>query len=127
MIRAIIALLTVLTLQGSAAAQAQRRAIVIGIGEYRELQGIVRPVGDARAVHDRLSQLGFTAGLWLTRTGQPSRTRSTASPLRSRRAAGNAWAIKNSPYFPGETIASAVLCRKLECEPQIPHIPRLKQ
>ena len=63
MIRAVIALLTALMLQGSAAAQAQRRAIVIGIGEYRELQGIVRPVGDARAVHDRLSQLGFNAGL----------------------------------------------------------------
>ena len=69
MIRAVIALLTALMLQGSAAAQAQRRAIVIGIGEYRELQGIVRPVDDARAVHDRLSQLGFTAGLVVNADG----------------------------------------------------------
>src|SRR5215213_3304021 len=53
MIRAVIALLTALMLQGSPAAQAQRRAIVIGIGEYREVQSIVRPIGDARAVHAR--------------------------------------------------------------------------
>lgn len=82
MIRAIIALLTALMLQGSAAAQAQRRAIVIGIGEYRELQGIVRPVGDARAVHDRLSQLGFTAGLVVNADGpalQDAFNRFTAS------------------------------------------------
>jgi hypothetical protein len=82
MIRAVIALLTALMLQGSAAAQAQRRAIVIGIGEYRELQGIVRPVGDARAVHDRLSQLGFTAGLVVNADGpalQDAFNRFTAS------------------------------------------------
>ena len=49
MLRAVIALLTILTLQSGAAAQSQRRAFVIGIAEYRELQAIVRPVGDARA------------------------------------------------------------------------------
>jgi hypothetical protein len=38
-------------------------AAPIGIAEYRELQGIVRPVGDARAVHDRLSQLDFSSEL----------------------------------------------------------------
>ena len=82
MIRAVIALLTALVLQGSAAAQAQRRAIVIGIGEYRELQGIVRPVGDARAVHDRLSQLGFTSELVVNADGptlQDAFNRFTAS------------------------------------------------
>jgi uncharacterized protein len=82
MIRAVIALLTALMLQGPAAAQAQRRAIVIGIGEYRELQGIVRPVGDAHTVHDRLSQLGFTAGLVLNADGpalQDAFNRFTAS------------------------------------------------
>src|SRR5829696_7936612 len=82
MIRAVIALLTALMLQGPAAAQAQRRAIVIGIGEYRELQGIVRPVGDAHTVHDRFSQLGFTAGLVLNADGpalQDAFNRFTAS------------------------------------------------
>src|SRR3954463_14428470 len=82
MIQAIISLLTALMLQGSAAAQAQRRAIVIGIGEYRELQGIVRPIGDARAVHDRLSQLGFTSELVVNADGpalQDAFTRFTAS------------------------------------------------
>ena len=82
MLRAVIALLTVLMLQGAAAAQAQRRAIVIGIAEYRELQGIVRPVGDARAVHDRLSQLGFNSGLVVNADGptlQDAFNRFTAS------------------------------------------------
>jgi hypothetical protein len=37
MLRAVIALLIILTLQGAAAAQSQRRAFVIGIAEYREL------------------------------------------------------------------------------------------
>src|SRR5215207_3849796 len=69
MLRAVIALLTILTLQGAAAAQAQRRAFVIGIADYRELQSIVRPVGDARAVHDRLSQLGFTSELVVNADG----------------------------------------------------------
>jgi hypothetical protein len=68
MLRAVIALLTILTLQGAAAAS-QRRAFVIDIAEYRELQGIVRPVGDARAVPDRLSQLGFTSELVLNVDG----------------------------------------------------------
>src|SRR4051812_17473635 len=63
MLRAVIVLTAILTLQSGAAAQGQRRAFVIGIAEYRELQGIIRPVGDARAVHDRLSQLGFTSEL----------------------------------------------------------------
>jgi uncharacterized protein len=82
MLRAVIALLTILTLQSGAAAQSQRRAFVIGIAEYRELQGIVRPVGDARAVHDRLSQLGFTSELVVNADGptlQDAFTRFTAS------------------------------------------------
>ena len=82
MLRAVIALLTILTLQGAAAAQTQRRAFVIGIAEYRELQGIVRPVGDARAVHDRLSQLGFTSELVVNADGptlQDAFNRFTAS------------------------------------------------
>ena len=82
MLRAVIALLTILTLHGAAAAQTQRRAFVIGIAEYRELQGIVRPVGDARAVHDRLSQLGFTSELVVNADGptlQDAFTRFTAS------------------------------------------------
>src|SRR5215204_3222021 len=82
MLRAVIALLTLLTLQGGAAAQTQRRAFVIGIGEYRELQDIVRPVGDARAVHDRLSQLGFTSELVVDADGptlQDAFNRFTAS------------------------------------------------
>jgi uncharacterized protein len=82
MLRAVIALLTILTLHGAAAAQTQRRAFVIGIAEYRELQGIVRPVGDARAVHDRLSQLGFTSELMVNADGptlQEAFNRFTAS------------------------------------------------
>jgi hypothetical protein len=82
MLRAVIALLTILTWHGAAAAQTQRRAFVIGIAEYRELQGIVRPVGDARAVHDRLSQLGFTSELVVNADGptlQDAFTRFTAS------------------------------------------------
>jgi uncharacterized protein len=82
MLRAAIALLTLLTFQSAAAAQSQRRAFVIGIAEYRELQGIVRPIGDARAVHDRLSQLGFTSELVVNADGpalQDAFTRFTAS------------------------------------------------
>ena len=82
MIRAIIALLTALMLQGSAAAQAQRRAIVIGMGEYRELQGIVRPVDDARAVeiHD-LSLIPLSLQLFRHRARITVVTTSAKDPL----------------------------------------------
>ncbi len=64
MLRAFTALVSLLLLLGTAAAQSGRHvALVVGIGEYRELRGIVRPAGDARAVHDRLTQLGFASEL----------------------------------------------------------------
>jgi len=66
MLRAAIALLSLLTLLGPAAAQGQRRlALVIAIAEYAELRGAGRPVGDARAIHERLSQLAFSSELVL--------------------------------------------------------------
>src|SRR5215204_7410273 len=69
--RALIALLSLLMLHGTAAAQGQRRlAFVVGIEDYRDLRGIVRPVSDARAVHDRLSQLGFTSELVVNLDGR---------------------------------------------------------
>src|SRR5215217_8575289 len=81
--RALIALFSLLMLHGTPAAQGQRRlAFVVGIEDYRDLQGIVRPVGDARAVHDRLSQLGFASELVVNADGptlQDAFTRFTAS------------------------------------------------
>ena len=69
--RALIALFSLLMLHGTAAAQGQRRlAFVVGIEDYRDLRGIVRPVSDARAVHDRLSQLGFTSELVVNLDGR---------------------------------------------------------
>ena len=69
--RALIALLSLLMLHGTGAAQGQRRlAFVVGIEDYRDLRGIVRPVSDARAVHDRLSQLGFTSELVVNLDGR---------------------------------------------------------
>ncbi len=69
--RALIALLSLLMLHGTAAAQGQRRlAFVVGIEDYRDLRGIVRPVSDARAVHDRLSLLGFTSELVVNLDGR---------------------------------------------------------
>jgi len=50
MLRAVIALLTILTLQGAAAAQSQRRAFVIGIAEYRELQSSVLTTNASRSL-----------------------------------------------------------------------------
>jgi len=62
-LRVVTALLGLVPLTATAAAQNGRHvALVVGIGEYRELRGIVRPAGDARAVHDRLSRLGFIRG-----------------------------------------------------------------
>ena len=43
----------------------RRRALVVGIAEYRELPGILRSSGDARAVSESLTQIGFEADLLL--------------------------------------------------------------
>jgi hypothetical protein len=43
----------------------RRRALVVGIAEYRDLQAIVRSASDARAVSETLTQIGFDADLAL--------------------------------------------------------------
>lgn len=49
--RALIALFSLLMLHGTAAAQWQRRlAFVVGIEDYRDLRGIVRPRGPSIAL-----------------------------------------------------------------------------
>lgn len=71
MLRAVFALLFALTWIGIGEAQAQRRvALVIGAAEYRELPGIVRSAGDARAVKEALETLGFVADLVLDPDGR---------------------------------------------------------
>src|SRR4051812_1314946 len=63
--RAVVALFALLTI-GLAPASAQRRAaLVIGISNYQNLRGIVRPAGDARAVHETLVGLNFASNLVL--------------------------------------------------------------
>ena len=70
MLRAVLALFALLTI-GLAPAFAQRRvALVIGISGYQNLRGIVRPTGDARAVHEAFVALGFESNLVLDADGR---------------------------------------------------------
>ncbi len=74
MLRAALAVLVALLALGASPAEAQRRAaLVIGIAEYRNLPGLVRPTGDARAVRDALAYTGFEAELVLDPDGQALR------------------------------------------------------
>lgn len=66
MLRAALALALAFAWLGVDAASAQRRlALVIGVTEYRELPRVVRSAGDARAVRDALTGIGFAADLAL--------------------------------------------------------------
>src|SRR3954451_7639261 len=63
--RAVVTLFALLTI-GFAPASAQRRAaLVVGISNYQNLRGIVRPAGDARVVHEALVGLNFASNLVL--------------------------------------------------------------
>lgn len=81
MLRAVLALVALLTV-GLAPASAQRRAaLVIGVSNYQNLRGIVRPTGDARAVHEAFVTLGLESSLVLdadTRTLEAAVQRFTA-------------------------------------------------
>lgn len=62
---AYLVVIAVLALTASPAAAQRRLALVIGISEYQHLRSMVRPAGDARAVHDALTRLGFQSNLVL--------------------------------------------------------------
>lgn len=71
LILTLILTLWALALFSAGPAQAERRrALVVGVAEYRELPGIVRSSGDARAVHDALTRIGFEADLLLDADGR---------------------------------------------------------
>ena len=65
MLRAAFVFLALAAMGLSPAAAQRRVSLVIGISEYQALRSMVRPAGDARAVHEALTRLGFESDLVL--------------------------------------------------------------
>ena len=66
MARALLLVSLVFAFLGAPPAQAERRrALVVGISEYRELPSIVRSAQDARVIHDALARIGVETELLL--------------------------------------------------------------
>ncbi len=79
MLRHLVAgLLFILGLTGQAVAHETRAALVIGNSDYRTLQPLRNPVGDATEMAHVLSDLGFTTWLALNQSGAQMRQTITA-------------------------------------------------